>query len=86
MALGSDSVVTLVASVGDLHTVSTASVFDRELKLRGLAALRERSKLGALAARIKQGGYTRDEPLVVTRWSSKRLCCSGGRGVSAVKS
>ena len=28
-----------------------------------------------LAARIKQGGYTRDEPLIVTRGSSKRLCC-----------
>ncbi len=48
---------------GDLHTVSATSLFDRELERGRLAVLRERSKLGAVAARIKQGCT-----LATSRW------------------
>ena len=55
----------------DLHTVSAGSVFDRELELGRLAALRGGGKLGPVAARIEQGGYTRDKPQVVTQRRSE---------------
>ena len=76
LAVGSDSVVARAARGGDLHTVSAASVFDRELELGRLAALRGGGKLGAVAARIEQGGYTRDKPQVVrtlSRYDVARL-------------
>ena len=62
---GAVLLVALVASGGDLHTVSATSVFDRELELRRLAALRGGGKFGAVAARIEQGRYTRNQPQLV---------------------
>lgn len=60
MAVGVGSVVTFVASGGDLHTVSATSVFDRELELRRLAALCGCGKLGAVATRNDKNRQTCD--------------------------
>ena len=45
------------AGGGDLRAVPAAGVFDREPELRRLAALRGGGELGAVAARIEQGGH-----------------------------
>ena len=50
MVVGCGAVVAPVASGGDLRAVFAAGVFDNELKLRGLALLRGRGELGAVAA------------------------------------
>jgi hypothetical protein len=69
--MGSDSVVARATPGGDLHTVSARSVFDRELELGRLAALRGGGKLGPVAARIEQDAYTRDKPQFVTQRRSE---------------
>ena len=68
----------LLASRGDLHPVSAAGVFDRELERRRLAALRGGCQFGAVAARIEQGADARDKPQV-----SCRLCRFEGRSIRA---
>jgi len=57
----------LIARGGDLHSVSATSVFDRELDPRRLAALHGGGEFGAVAARIEQGGDTRDLLKVIAR-------------------
>ena len=58
MAVGCGTVVVPVASGRNLRAVFTASVFNGELELRRLAALRRCCELCAVAARIEQDGYT----------------------------
>jgi hypothetical protein len=55
LALGSGPVVALVASGGDLHSVSAAGVFNSQPERRRLAVLSGRRQLGAVAARVEQG-------------------------------
>ena len=54
LALGSCSVVALVASAGDLHSVSAAGVFNHQPERKRLAILSGRRELGAVAARVEQ--------------------------------
>ena len=62
VAVGRGSVVARAPGGGDLRAVSAAGIFDRELEPGRLAALRGGGQFGAVAARIEQGGYTRDQP------------------------
>jgi hypothetical protein len=55
VAVGSGSVVALIASGGDLHPVSAAGVFDRQPERRRLVALCSGGELGAVASRVEQG-------------------------------
>ena len=81
VAVGSGSVVALVASGGDLRAVSAAGVFDREPELRRLAALCGGGKFGAVAARVEQGYYANEKPKSrylpcrkLTRWRTFGFC------------
>jgi hypothetical protein len=62
MAVGSGSVVALVASRGDLRAVSAAGVFDYQPERGRLVVLRGGWKLGSVAAGVEQDYYSDEKP------------------------